>query len=330
MRPCGRVRQDFVQTDLLSGLPMAAPFSTTVPDAPTSRAVRPWYRWWVASRPRTLTMAITPVIAGACLAWSDGAPMRIGIFVLTLACSILIQAATNLLNDVADHEKGNDGAARVGPLRITSAGWATPREVRHAAKVAFGISLVLGLALVWSGGLAILALGLFSIASGWAYSGGPRPVSYRATGELFVLTFFGLVAVSGTYYLQAHAWSAASLGVGAALGAIAAAVLLLNNYRDLDADTAAGRRTLVAVLGRTPAQRLYAALMLAPLAIAPTLAFGTPPRPGAWLACISAPLLVEAVVAMRRLEGPALNPVLGRTALAELAFGVLLSIGLLL
>lgn len=275
-------------------------------------------------------MAIAPVVAGACLAWSDGAPVRVTVFVLTLACAVLIQAATNLLNDVADHEKGNDGATRVGPLRITSAGWATPREVRHAAKVAFGIALVLGLALVWSGGFAILALGLFSIAAGWAYSGGPRPVSYRATGELFVLTFFGLVAVSGTYYLQAHAWSLASLGVGTALGAIAAAVLLLNNYRDLEADTAAERRTLVAVLGRRRARWLYATLMLAPLAIAPVLTFGTPPRAGAWLAWLSAPLLFRAVVAMRRFEGPALNPVLGQTAVAQLVFGVLLSIGLLL
>ena len=252
------------------------------------------------------------------------------IFALTLLCAILIQAGTNLLNDVADHEKGNDRADRVGPLRITAAGWATPHEVRRAAKIAFALALALGVPLVWSGGVPILVVGLFSIAAGWAYSGGRRPVSYQATGELFVLTFFGVVAVSGTYYLQAHAWSVASLAVGVAVGAIAAAVLLLNNYRDLAADSAVGRRTLAAVLGAARSRVLYAVLMLLPLALPPALAFGSPARPGAWLACLVAPLLVTTIVAMRRHDGTALNPVLGRTALAQFAYGVLLSIGVLL
>lgn len=288
-----------------------------------------WQRWWIASRPRTLTMAITPVLLGACLAWGDGAPVQLGIFVLTLACAVLIQVGTNLLNDVADHEKGNDRPDRVGPLRITAAGLASPQEVRHAARIAFGGALLLGVPLVWSGGAAILALGVVSIVAGWAYSGGSRPVSYRATGELFVLTFFGLVAVSGTYYLQAHAWSAVSFAAGAAIGAMAAAVLLVNNYRDLAADAAAGRRTLAAVLGPLGSQILYAVLMLAPLALPLALALGPAHRFEALLACLSAPLLLKAVRAMRRLSGPALNQVLGLTALSQLVFGVLLSVGVL-
>ena len=256
--------------------------------------------------------------------------MRALVFVLTLACALLIQVGTNLLNDVADHEKGNDGADRVGPLRITAAGLATPAEVRRAATVAFGSALALGLPLVWSGGLAILALGLGSIAAGWAYSGGARPVSYRATGELFVLVFFGIVAVTGTYYLQAHTWSMAAFATGTAIGAIAAAVLLVNNYRDLAPDAAAGRRTLAAVLGPARARALYSVLMLAPLALPPALALTSPGRPGAWLACLAAPLLLQSIHAMRRLYGPDLNAVLGRTALAQLLYGVLLSIGVLL
>ncbi|HEX5649954.1 MAG TPA: 1,4-dihydroxy-2-naphthoate polyprenyltransferase [Steroidobacteraceae bacterium] len=292
--------------------------------------VRPWQRWWVASRPRTLAMAVTPVVAGACLAWSDGAPVRALVFALTLCCAVLIQAGTNLFNDVADHEKGNDGADRVGPLRITAAGWATPAEVRRAGAIAFGAALVLGLPLVWSGGPAILALGLCSIAAGWAYSGGTRPVSYRATGELFVLTFFGVVAVTGTYYLQAHAWSLASFATGVAVGAIAAAVLLVNNYRDLAPDAAAGRRTLASLLGPARSRALFAALMLAPLALPPALALASPGKAGAWLACLAAPLLLQSVAAMRRMYGPDLNAVLGRTALAQLLYGALLSIGVLL
>ena len=303
------------------------------PDSSNFRVARParaWQRWWIASRPRTLAMALTPVVAGACLAWSDDAPVRPVVFVLTLACALLIQAATNLLNDVADHEKGNDGRDRVGPLRITAAGWATPREVRRAAALAFGAALACGVPLVWSGGLPILAFGLGSSIAGWAYSAGARPVSYRATGELFVLVFFGVVAVSGTYYLQAHTWSPAAFATGAAIGAIAAAVLLVNNYRDLAPDAAAGRRTLVNVLGPARSRTLYAVLMLAPLALPPALALASPARPGAWLACLAAPLLLQSIGAMRRLYGPDLNAVLGRTALAQLLYGALLSIGVLI
>jgi 1,4-dihydroxy-2-naphthoate octaprenyltransferase len=289
-----------------------------------------WQRWWIGSRPRTLTMAIAPVLAGACLAWADGAAPRPIVFLLTLVCAVLIQIGTNLLNDVADHEKGNDRPDRVGPLRVTASGLATPREVRRAAAVAFGLALLLGLALVASGGLAILGLGLASIAAGWAYSGGRRPVSYTASGELFVMTFFGLVAVAGTYYLQAGAWSGPALAAGIGLGAMAAAVLLVNNYRDLEADAAAGRRTLAAVLGSTRARLLYAAFMLLPFALVPWLALRDPSRPGAWLACLAAPIAVHAVAGIYREHGVALNAVLGRTALAQLAFGLLLSIGVLL
>ena len=152
-------------------------------------------------------MAVTPVVVGASLAWAEGAVANWPVFVLTLACAILIQVGTNLLNDVSDFEYGNDRADRVGPLRVTAAGWATPSEVRRAAGVVFGLAMVIGVVLVWLGGLVILGLGLFSIVAGWAYSGGSRPVSHGPFGELFVLMFFGLVAVGGSHYLQAGQWS---------------------------------------------------------------------------------------------------------------------------
>ena len=264
---------------------------TTILGSPTpALRSRRWERWWVAARPRTLTMAIAPVLAGGSLAWSQGAAPDWLAFALTLLCAVLIQVGTNFLNDVADHEQGNDGADRVGPLRITAAGWATPGEVKCAACVAFGAALALGLGLVWIGGPAILVLGLVSIGAGWAYSGGPRPVSYRATGEAFVLTFFGLVAVAGSHYLQAGAWSATALAAGA----------------------------------------LYAALMLLPFALPAWLALRDPPARYAWLAWLAAPLAVNAIAGMRARSGVALNAVLGRTAVAQFAFAALLSIGLLL
>lgn len=303
---------------------------TSILDTPSlALRARRWERWWVASRPRTLTMAVAPVLLGSCLAWSQDAAPNWLAFALTLLCAVLIQVGTNLLNDVSDHEKGNDGADRVGPLRITAAGWATPAEVKRAAWLTFGAALALGLVLVWIGGLAILALGLVSIAAGWAYSGGPRPVSYCAAGEAFVLTFFGLVAVAGSHYLQAGHWSPLAIAGGAALGAMAAAVLLLNNYRDLATDAAAGRRTLAAVLGPARARALYAALMLLPFALPAWLALRDPAAPYAWLAWLTAPLAVNAIAGMRTRTGAALNTVLGQTAVTQFAFALLLSAGLL-
>ncbi|MCU0975496.1 MAG: 1,4-dihydroxy-2-naphthoate polyprenyltransferase [Steroidobacteraceae bacterium] len=289
-----------------------------------------WRRWWVGARPRTLTMAVTPVIVGASLAWAEGAVPRWAVLLLTLACAVLIQVATNLLNDVSDFERGNDRADRVGPLRVTAAGWATPAEVRRAAWAALGFAALLGLVLVAIGGWVILAIGLFSIAAAWAYSGGRRPVSYRASGELFVLVFFGLVAVTGTHYLQADSWSAVALPAGFAVGSMAAAVLLLNNYRDIAGDIAVGRRTLAAALGPRRARAAFALLMLLPFALPAWLALREPAQPGAWLAFVALPLALAVLRDMHRLAGPALNPVLARTALTQLAFGVLLSVGVLL
>jgi 1,4-dihydroxy-2-naphthoate polyprenyltransferase len=289
-----------------------------------------WQRWWVGARPRTLTMAGTPVIVGASFAWADGYEARWIVLAMTLACAVLIQVATNLLNDVADFERGNDRPDRVGPKRVTAAGLATPAEVRAAARLTFGLALLLGLALVWTGGPAILIVGLLSVLFGWAYSGGSRPVSYGPYGEIFVLVFFGLVAVSGTYYLQSGHWSAVAIAAGMALGSMAAAVLLLNNYRDVEADVAAGRRTLASVLGPTRARRLYALLMLAPLALPVWLSMRGSTPALAWVAVLLAPLLLGVVVRMWRARGPALNAVLGQTALAQTGFGLALAGALLL
>jgi 1,4-dihydroxy-2-naphthoate octaprenyltransferase len=275
-------------------------------------------------------MAVAPVFVGAGLAWGDGVAPRWTVFALTLICAVLIQVGTNLLNDVSDFERGNDRADRVGPTRITAAGWATPGEVRTAARVVFGLALLCGAVLVWQGGLAILAIGLLSLLFAWAYSGGTRPVSYGPWGEVCVLLFFGLVAVGGTYYLQARAWSLATLPAGLAMGSMAAAVLLLNNYRDLAADAAAGRRTLAAVLGPAGARWLYALLLLLPLAVPPWLALRTGSGLVAVTTIVMAPLVLSLILRMRRRQGPALNPVLGQTALSQLAFGLLLAGTLLL
>lgn len=300
------------------------------PELPAAVVTAPphgWRIWWTAARPRTLTIAATPVLLGSAIAWAEGAPHGWLAALAALACALLIQAGTNLHNDAADYERGTDTAERVGPLRVTAAGWARPREVRGVALVAFATAFALGIYLVGVGGWPILAIGLASLAAGWAYSGGPRPISHTPLGEVFVWVFFGVVAVAGSHWLQAGRLSALALAGGGALGSLAAAVLMLNNYRDLAGDVAAGRRTLAAVLGPAGARRAYALLMLAPFAAPPWLALHG--HFGAWLALLALP---QCVALARRVAvsapGPALNLLLAGTARAEFAFGLLLAIGI--
>ena len=288
-----------------------------------------WRIWWTAARPRTLTIAATPVVLGTALAWTEGAAHAWLAALSALLAALLIQAGTNLHNDAADFERGNDTPERVGPLRVTAAGWARPGEVRAVAFALFAIAFMFGGYLVFVGGWPILALGLASLAAGWAYSGGPRPLSYTPLGELFVCVFFGLFAVAGSHWLQSGQVATSAVLGGAAVGAIAAAVLMLNNYRDLADDIKAGRRTLAAVLGPAGARRAYAAFMIAPFA-AP-LWFALHGRPGALLALGALPLCLALVRHVAQSQpGPALNLLLAGTARAELVFGILLSVGLFL
>lgn len=285
--------------------------------------------WWQAVRPRTLVLAAAPVLLGSALAWADGHAPAWAALAAALACALLIQTATNLHNDAADAARGTDTAERIGPLRVTAAGWLPARAVRRAAVGCGLAALALGAGLVARGGWPILVVGLASLAAAWAYSGGPRPVSHSAWGELTVFVFFGLVAVGGSHWLQAlqPAWPAVLAG-GTALGAPAAAVLLVNNYRDLEGDLRSGRRTWVSRLGRPGARRAYALLMATPLAaVAALVAMG---RPGAGLAGLAAPLLWRLVRRLgRQPPGPWLNDLLAGTARAAALVAALASMGLL-
>ncbi len=300
-----------------------------VPAAVVAAPPQGWRVWWTAARPRTLTIAVTPVLLGTAIAWAEGAPHAWLAAAVALVCALLVQAGTNLHNDAADFERGNDTAERVGPLRVTAAGWALPGAVRGAAFMAFAAAFALGIYLVGVGGWPILAVGLASLAAGWAYSGGPRPISHTPLGELFVWVFFGVTAVAGSHWLQAGRLSSAALLGGAALGSLAAAVLMVNNYRDLASDLKAGRLTLAAVLGAAGARRAYGAMMLAPFAVPPLLAWQG--RPGALLALGALPLCLGAVRRIARGEaGAALNLLLAATARAGFVFGLLLAVGVML
>ncbi len=281
--------------------------------------------WWLAIRPKTLSLAATPVWLGLCMAWADTGVLRWDAAAATLLAALGIQIGTNLYNDAADHERGADGADRLGPLRATAQGWLSATQVKQGAALAFGLSFALGIYLASVGGWPILTLGLASIAAGYAYTGGPRPIAYSGSGEVFVFLFFGLFAVGGSYYLQTGHWSLVALAGGAALGCLAAAVLLVNNYRDLDSDRRAGKLTLCHHIGRAAARRLYAALLLGPFLL-PVAGIGD-----FWPGLLALP---AALLLIRRFwqeaPGPGLNLLLARTAQLQLFFGLLLGIGLLL
>jgi 1,4-dihydroxy-2-naphthoate octaprenyltransferase len=301
-----------------------------LPEAILQAPPQGWRVWWTAARPRTLPLAATPVLAGIALAWAEGAAPHWLAALATLLAALLIQIGTNLHNDAADHERGNDRPGRLGPLRVTAAGWASAAAVRNAARSAFAIAFLLGCYLAVVGGWPIVAIGCASLVAGFAYSGGKHPISHTPYGELFVWVFFGVLAVAGSHWLQAAQLSAVALTAGAALGLPAAAVLLVNNLRDVAADTAAGRRTLAAVLGDAHARRLHSGLLLAPFLALPVLALLLPERHGLWLALLAVPACRKVVGHMRSASGVELNLVLADTARAQFVFGLLLAIGCLL
>lgn len=286
-----------------------------------------WKLWGVAIRPRTLPLAAAPVLAGSALAWAETGVLDWMPALAALLAALLIQIATNLHNDVADYQRGNDQADRLGPLRVTAAGWAPARAVQRATGLCFLLAFLLGVYLVSVGGLFILVAGLASLLAAYAYSGGPRPISHSPFGELFVWVFFGLLAVTGSYWLQTErlAWSAWL--TGAAVGLPAAAVLLVNNLRDMETDLRAGRRTLAVILGEKRARSCYGLMMLLPFLVVPW--FASKGYAGVWLCLLMLPpamLLWRQLLAGER--GCALNRHLAQTAQTALGFALLLALGL--
>jgi len=281
-------------------------------------------RWISAARPRTLPLALAPALAGIALGAFQTGHLALPTALVTLLAAVAIQIGTNLHNDASDFERGTDTADRVGPQRAAAQGWFTVAQVKRAAHLAFVIALVLGAFLCLRGGWPILLLGLASLVAGYAYTGGAHPIAYGPFGELFVLLFFGIAAVAGSHYLQTLAWSPTAIGLGLTLGLPAAAVLLLNNYRDRDTDAQAGRRTLCHYLGPQRARLLYALLLVMPFPLLFLLDLPGSPWPS--LLILPLPLVL-----IRRIQageaGLALNPLLGKTAVFEAALVVMLVIG---
>jgi 1,4-dihydroxy-2-naphthoate polyprenyltransferase len=285
-------------------------------------------RLWVqGARPRTLPAAVSPVVAGT------GAAAAVDAFVwwkalLALGVSVALQVGVNYANDYSDGVRGTD-AERVGPLRLVGSGAASPSAVRAAALLSFAVAGVLGLVLAATSGWWLVLVGLASVAAAWTYTGGPRPYGYAGLGELFVFVFFGLVAVCGTTYVQAGRVTAASLVCAVAIGLIACALLVANNLRDIPTDRTAGKRTLAVRLGDAGTRRLYVALVTVP-ALAPVVLALTG-HPWTLLGLLALPLQVlPARTVLAGATGRDLVPVLRGTGQAELAFAVLVGLGLAL
>jgi 1,4-dihydroxy-2-naphthoate octaprenyltransferase len=255
-------------------------------------------------------------------------PLR---FIAALLGSILIQVGTNLSNDYSDARRGADTEDRLGPVRVTAGGLVPPRQVLIATYVTFGSAVACGVYLIAVAGWALLLIGVASILAGVLYTGGPRPYGYEGLGELFVFLFFGLAAVAGSYYVQLKDFSWESFALSVPVGLIASALLVVNNTRDIDTDRRANKRTLAVRLGRERARLMYATMICAayPLALI-TWVFG-PLKPWVLLCWLTLPLAVPVVQLVRtHTDGPSLNRALAKTGQLQLAFCVLLSVGLLL
>ncbi|MCL2310244.1 MAG: 1,4-dihydroxy-2-naphthoate octaprenyltransferase [Proteobacteria bacterium] len=223
--------------------------------------------WKIAFRPHTLWLTAVPVAAGAALAFALQHALHWPTLVLALLCAVMIQVITNLQNDVGYTDRGAETGARIGFPRATQNGWLTARQIRIVLMICVGITVLLGLPLVIWHGWLILALGVLSIIAAILYMAGVKPIAFTPWGEVAVFIFFGLVAVNGTVYLLTHNLPWQAWPVACAVGLIAAAVLLVNNYRDIEHDQNTGRRTLPIVFGLSGARRCYAAMIFLPFAL---------------------------------------------------------------
>jgi 1,4-dihydroxy-2-naphthoate polyprenyltransferase len=286
--------------------------------------------WLMAARPRTLPAAIAPVLVGTALAGFAHVfhPLR---FVAALLSALFIQVGTNLSNDYSDARRGADAEDRLGPVRVTAGGLVPPRQVLVATYVSFGLAVLFGIYLIAVAGWELLLVGAASILAGVAYTGGPRPYGYEGLGEVFVFLFFGIVAVAGSFFVQVEklTWEAFALAVP--VGLLAAAILVVNNIRDIDSDRRAGKRTMAVRLGRERTRVMFAVIVYLAYLLTPvTWVFG-PTTAWVLLPWPTLPLAASLIRIVRnRTDGPSLNGALARSGMLQLSFCLLLSAGLLL
>ena len=292
--------------------------------------ISPWQAWLIAIRPKTLPAAVSPGLGSTPLAASDGVFTPLPA-VAALAGALLIQIGANLANDYFDYVKGVDTPERKGPKRVAQSGLIALPRLRLGIAVTFALTALVGVYLIFVGGWPILLIGLASLLSSLAYTGGSFPIGYHGLGDLFVFLFFGVAAVCGTYYVQALSISPMVIAASIPVGSLTVAILVINNLRDIETDRQTGKRTLAVIIG-PDATRLEYVLLLASAYVVSTL-FWLAGWSSAWilLPWLSLPLAVRLVHTMyQSTEGPSLNKTLAGTANLDLVFCILFAIGLLL
>ena len=284
--------------------------------------------WILASRLKTLPAAISPVLVGVSLAIHDG-EFKPFIAFMTLLAAVLIQIGANFANDVYDFLKGSDREDRLGPTRATQSGLILPENMKKGMCLVFAMAICVGFYLASIGGWPIVWIGLASIASAIAYTGGPYPLGYHGWGDVFVFIFFGIIAVPGTYYLQSGIVSYDSILLGIPLGALSTAILIVNNLRDADTDIKSNKRTLAVRLGKPFVKIEYIVMMV--------IAFATPiyilqfwDEFSLYIILFLLPISIQHIQSLYTKTGEALNEVLVDTAKFLFHFSLLLSIGLIL
>lgn len=286
---------------------------------------------WHAVRPHTLPLSLAPVLVGSVVGWAESGAVRLDVSLAAALSAVCMQIGANLQNDAADALDGTDDASRAGPPRVTALGWASARQVLTAARACFALAVVAGIYLVLVGGWPMVGIGLLAVTAAWAYSGGPKPIARGPFGEAVVLFFFGLVAVAGVAWLYSSKLTAPMLIAGLAVGLPAAAVLTINNLRDLKGDVRAGRRTLAILLGPTGSVRAVAVMLVLVAPALGLLALWGRPWSGGLLG-LPALALVPGI--LRSLQPPitaeACNANLKRTTRFQMLLSLALSTGIII
>jgi len=284
-------------------------------------------RWITGARPRTLPAAVVPVAVGAAAALGEPTDVVWWRVAAALVVSLALQVGVNYANDYSDGVRGTDDV-RVGPTRLVASGLAGASAVKRAALLSFAVAAVAGLAVALSTSPWLLLVGAAAIAAGWFYTGGPKPYGYLGLGEVFVFVFFGLVATAGTTFAAIETVTALSLVMGCAVGSLACALLVINNLRDIPTDREVGKKTLAVRLGDQRTRWFYVALIVAAFALS---AVGAAWRVPVLLGFVAIPLAIGPIRSvLGGASGAALIPVLGATGKLQLAWGLLVTIGLAL
>lgn len=282
--------------------------------------------WWLAIRPKTLPASISPILVGNVLA--IGPQFDWAIAVATLLGALLLQISVNFANDYFDYKHGIDAGERLGPIRATQAGLITPKAMFRAMIVTLLAAVAIGVYLITQGGEVFIWLTIACVIGVLWYSGGPFPLASLGLGEVTVFLFFGLVAVLGTQYLQLHSLTNVGWKCAVQMGFLSAAIMLVNNIRDIDSDTEAGKRTLAVRLGKANSEKLYSLLLIVPLLIQAVLLVMSAETAGPLLPLLSLPWAIRLIKALPQCQAQAYNQQLAKTAQFLLMFALLLCIGM--